>query len=1018
MKALIVTLLILTSAAHAAGTIFSTVLNGIGQEYANAATTDAQGNVYVAGLTYSNDFPVTTGAYQTTFAGTADGFVTKLGPDGKVIWSTFLGGILTDSATGIALDSAGNVWVSGWTVSPNFPVANPVLGTATNGYDAFVAKLDPTGSKLLYSTFLGGQARNSSAAGIAVDSTGNAYVAVNTESATGFPGLQNAADAVGIVVTKLTPQGALTYSYFHPNGVAGGIAIDSTGAAYVAGQSSVGNFTSALQAFGPPGSQLAIAFKISADGTKLIYDKTFGGSTQAAANAIAVNSAGEAWIAGSTASADFPLAHPLQSTVGARPLWQSTNGGATFTPLDDLPFALPRMLAVDSTNPARLYEATADLGVFKSTNGGATWKQSNAGIASSSVQAITVDPVHPQTIYAATPSTVYKSTDGAATWSAIDTPNFPVTQISVDTQNTNILYTVCTDTKFGYTNYFRKSSDGGATWANVTFPQNTGIAALALDPRVSGHLFAISNEVFGPGITNFFSYLYRSVDGGATWTQIQQVAQPQLPGPAFIADASTSPTTFYDGLALRSVDGGVTWSQYPSLPSTTGTGPIAVDPSGTIYAAVDTGLFVSHDHGTTWTSVATSDPVGFFLYAAGSGGTLYGVANEVGTAGFVTKLSADGQTIAYSTYLRGHATQKFGLFYAAESNDFQEENWIAGIALDAAGNVVVAGGTHGIDFPTAKAAQSANAGLSDAFAATISSDGATLMNSTYFGGSQDDGALAAAIDSTGNIILAGQTWSSDFPVAGGSPLSFSYGNAFVVKLATGAPVISSVLNGASFLPGIEAGSWAIVKGVNLANTTRIWTSADFTGNNLPTSLSGVSVTIDGNPAFVYYISSTQINVQVPTDSALGSVNVVVNNNGAISAAGSAQLQSLAPAFFLELGTNVVIASRLPDYAVVGTASAPAKAGDTLVLWATGFGPTTPSVAAGVVVTGAPATPLPSVTVGGTQVKVDSCVLTPNSAGVYQIAIELPANVPTGTVAIQASISGAQTPTGTTIAVAQ
>ena len=987
-------------AAHAAGTVFSTILSGIGQEYPNAVTSDAQGNTYVAGVTYSNDFPVTAGAYQTTFGGTCDAFVTKLGPDGKVIWSTFLGGVLSDSATGIALDGSGNVWVTGWTVSPGFPVVNPIPGTGINGYAAFVSKFDPTGSKLLFSSFLSGQ----SGAGIAVDSTGNAYVAVNASGG-----------ANGIAVEKLSAHGTLTYSYFYTNGVASAIALDSTGAVYVAGSSPGASFSPALQTFGTPPSQLAIAFKLSPDGSTKLYDKTFGGSTMAYANAIAVDSAGEAWVAGTTASADFPLVHPLQTTLGARPLFQSADGGVTWTPLDNLPFALPRMLAVDPTTPTTLYEATSDLGIFKSTNGGATWTQSNNGIASTNAQAITVDPVHPLILYAATTSTLYKSTDGANTWSAIDTPGYPATQISVDGQNTNVVYTVCTNTEFGYTNYFRKSTDGGVTWNNVTFPQTTGIAALALDPRVSGHVFAISNEVLGPNIANSFSYLYRSVDAGVTWTQVQEVAQPTLPGPALVADPSTDPTTLYDGLALRSLDGGLTWSAFPSLPSAMGSGPIAVDSSGTLFAAVDTGFYVSHDHGQTWSQVATSDPVGFYLYTAGSAGTLYGVANEVGTAGFVSKLSADGSTLAYSTYLRGHASGKFGLFYAAESSDFELENWIAGIALDPAGNVVVTGGTRAVDFPTVNPAQAANAGLADAFAATISADGGTLMNSTYFGGSQDDGALAAAIDSTGNVILAGQTWSGDFPVPGGSQLPFTYGDAFVVKLATGAPVIGSVLNGASFLPGIEAGSWVMIKGVNLANTTRIWGSADFNGNNLPVSLSGVSVTIDGLPAFPYYISPTQINVQAPSGNTLGAVNVVVDNNGTVSALATVPLQSFAPAFFMDPGTNYAIASRLPNYALVGTPSAPANPGDTLVLWATGFGPTTPTVPAGVEVSGAPATlSLPVVTVGGMQVTVISSVLTPGSAGVYQIAIQLPANVPTGNVTVQASIGGAETPGGITL----
>src|SRR5579863_4625434 len=118
---------------HAAGPIFSTILAGGGQEYATSVASDAQGNVYVAGLTYSPDFPVTTGAFQTKFGGTCDAFVAKVGPGGNVIWSTYLGGILDDWATGVALDSAGNVLVAGWTRSANFPLANALQSTLDNG---------------------------------------------------------------------------------------------------------------------------------------------------------------------------------------------------------------------------------------------------------------------------------------------------------------------------------------------------------------------------------------------------------------------------------------------------------------------------------------------------------------------------------------------------------------------------------------------------------------------------------------------------------------------------------------------------------------------------------------------------------------------------------------------------------------------------------------------------------------------------------------------------------------------
>ena len=193
--------------------------------------------------------------------------------------------------------------------------------------------------------------------------------------------------------------------------------------------------------------------------------------------------------------------------------------------------------------------------------------------------------------------------------------------------------------------------------------------------------------------------------------------------------------------------------------------------------------------------------------------------------------------------------------------------------------------------------------------------------------------------------------------------------------------------------------------------------------NLPTSLDGVSVTIDGKAAFVYYISPTQINVQAPSDSTTGAVNVVVNNNGNASAPATAQLQAAAPAFFLFPGTNYAIASRLPDYARVGptaiSGTIAAKPGDPVVLWGTGFGATNPPAPAGVAVNGSPAVATtPTVTVGGVAVPVISAGLTAGTAGLYQVTIQLPATVPTGVVAVQASVGGATTQAGVILFVGQ
>jgi uncharacterized protein (TIGR03437 family) len=1016
---------------HAGGPLFSSILGGSGQDYATAVTSDARGNIYVVGLTYSPDFPVTTGAAQTKFGGTSDAFVAKVAPDGKPIWSTYLGGILDDWATGVALDGAGNVLVTGHTRSANFPLLNAVQNTLNNfaspsDFDAFVAKLDPNGAKLLYSTFLGG-ARDDGADAIATDSAGNAYVAVTVQSAAGFPGTQNAPDQGGIVVGKLNPQGVLTYSFFHPFGVAAAIAIDAAGSAYVAGTAYSTNPSGATQSFGARGATQAMVFKISPDGSKKIFETTLGGSLQAGANAIAVDGAGQIYLAGSTSSADFPQARPLQSSSGARPLWKSTNSGTTWTPLDDLPFALPQALVVDPSAPNTLYTATGDLGVFKSVDSGATWTKANTGIAGTNIQALAIDPVHPQTLYAATApangtlsNAVYKTLNGATNWTLVDSPPSSISKLAVDAQNPGIVYEVSST--------LRKSTDGGATWNAVTFPGT--IQSIAFDPRVSGNIFAISNPVF----CGFFcagnkpGYFYRSVDGGANWIQ---APVPAPSATTLFVDGSTNPTTVYDGLFSRSVDGGITWT--PANPPPGGasdTGAVAVDPSGTFYAAVyANGMFLSRDHTQTWTAIGSPIPpwrspgIGpsvASIVPAGSSGAVFATINQIASSGFVTRLSADGSSIVYSTYLRGHPSMEPYLTFASEPGVIGTQNWISAIALDPAGNATVAGGTRAVDFPVAMPARAANTGLADAFVATISADGSKLNDSTYFGGSQDDGALAVALDSQGNVILAGQTWSPDFPLPGGLNQPTGFGEAFLMKLAPpGPPVITSVLNGASFQPGIEAGSWVTIEGVNLSNTYpgRTWRDEEVVNGNLPTSLDGVRVTIDGKPAFVYFISPTQINVQAPSDSTVGKVDVVVDNNGATSAPATAQLQAVAPAFFTYAGTNYAIASRLPDYAPLSDPSAvpgtaPAKPGDTVVLWGTGFGATNPAVPAGAAVGGAPAVVMPpTVTVGGVSTPVVSTVLSTGFAGLYQLTIQLPATTPVGAVSVQASFGGVPTQSG-------
>ena len=229
------------------------------------------------------------------------------------------------------------------------------------------------------------------------------------------------------------------------------------------------------------------------------------------------------------------------------------------------------------------------------------------------------------------------------------------------------------------------------------------------------------------------------------------------------------------------------------------------------------------------------------------------------------------------------------------------------------------------------------------------------------------------------------------------------------------PTISGVVNGASFTPGISAGSWVTIQGTNLATATRTWRADEIVNGVLPTSLDGVSVKINGKDASVYFISPTQINVQAPSDTAQGNVQVTVTNAAGTSAAATAQLQSFSPAFFLWDG-KYAVATR-PDFSWVGkpglfpgTTTTPAKPGDVIVLWGTGFGSTNPEMPAGKAVDRtAVLANNPTVRVGGAGADFLGGALTPGAAGLYQIVVKIPDSAPDGDIPVVADFGSFRSP---------
>jgi len=327
--------------------IFSTFLGGGNYDAGWGMAVDGTGAVYVTGYTRSDSFPTTPGAFQTTRGGNYDAFVSKLSPDGtSLVYSTYLGGNDVDRAYGgIVVDSSGAAYVAGLTASSNFPTtagayqttySGGTCGEPPNTYpcaDAFVTKLNADGSALVYSTYLG-STNEDEGWDLAVDASGSAYVTGLTAS-TEFPTTVGAFQTTygggtsDGFVTKLSSDGsALLYSTYLGAASADygtGIALDGSGVAYVSGSTFSTRFPTTAGAFqtacgGCPTYADAFVTKLDASGGGLVYSTFLGGNTDDWANAITVDSAGDAFVTGYASSSDFP------TTPGA---FQTTVGGGT-----------------------------------------------------------------------------------------------------------------------------------------------------------------------------------------------------------------------------------------------------------------------------------------------------------------------------------------------------------------------------------------------------------------------------------------------------------------------------------------------------------------------------------------------------------------------------------------------------------------------------------------------------------------------------------------------------------------
>ncbi len=603
-----------------------------------------------------------------------------------------------------------------------------------------------------------------------------------------------------------------------------------------------------------------------------------------------------------------------------------------------------------------------------------------------------------------------------------------------------------------------KSTDGGATWQVITVKASNGLlsgqptlGAVAVDPKTPSTWYATGYA----GVNGF----YKSLDSGQTWTGVPLLNfTPQNGGGdnhiSIIIDPVATNTIYMiafvgsTGFIVKSTDSGSTWStlRLPNttyLPATTfPDGPlpqtITADPnvSGVVYAVSSGYVFKSVDFGATWTVLSAgvdSSVTGIFpavarvdvdpknsqiLYAsAGSGGVSSSKSpycNSPPTGGQcgLYKSVDGGQTW---TQLSLQSSGNYSLAFDSNSGAIY-----SGAALAAVGPAVSKSTDGGVTWTPLKRAGTlgpplvivdpANPSTVYAFDHLGNRPGASLR-------STDGGATWTNIDIV-RLCAIGVTICNSVP---------NFYDIVVVPPVPAPPpppAISAngVVNGASFQPGIVANSWVTIQGTNLASQSGDWSNAIVNGK-LPTTLNGVSVSMGGKPAYVYYTLPSQINVLAP-DLAPGPATVTVTTAAGTSGGVTATVSQYGPAFFLWPSNQVVATRQDFSFAVKagtfsGTTTLPAKPGDVLILWATGFGPTNPVAPGGVAVpsdkTYATAS-APTVTINNQPAIVFGAALAPGAAGLYQIAIQVPNTLTDGDWPIQAGIGGAQSAAGAVLTV--
>lgn len=813
--------------ATGSGLVWSTYLGGGGEDTARAIAVDGAGNVWVAGITNSQDFSIRN-AFQAQISSIADeGFITKINSSGSdLVFSTYLGGTGNDQIFGIALDQAGDAVVTGSSASANFPLRNALQAVNQGNTDAFVTKIKGDGTDLVYSTFIGGSDFDE-AYGVFLDPGGNVYLAGTTSSAN-FPTVnplqqQNRGGGGDAFVTKLNAQGsAIIYSTYLGGSavdVAYGIAVDGNLNAYVAGHTFSTDFNTQnpLQATNR-GNADAFVSRLSLNGNALVYSTYLGGSGGDFARGIVVDSGSNAYVVGRTISTDFNTRNALQPTnrgefdafvskvnfTGSQLVYSTYLGGAS----DDLGYGIAidgagnvyvtgdtRSTDFNTQNPLQA-ENRGGLDAFVSKINAAgsalAWSTYLGGAGEDLGLSIAIDSAGNAYITGFTSSNDFITRSPIQAVSRGGLEVF-VTKIFADASD------IAFNTYFGGNgsdtgNAIAVDSGGNSYVVGATTSTNLPTRT-PFQPTNRGSLdaFIVKFNASGNNI------VYSSYMGGLFGDSARGVAV-NLAGSAFVV-GNTFSNDFPVQSAFQGTNAGegdafvarvsptgtsLTWSTYLGGTGTDEASGVAVDTAGNVYL--------------TGNTASVNFPVKNALQGN----------NRGGQDAFVAKLNSDGASLAWATYLGG-----------------QRADISNAIAIDAAGSAYITGSTASANFPLQNPVQPGYGGGDlDAFVSKIDVNGSALIYSSYLGGSLAEVGNAIAVDGNGNCYVSGVTGSVNFPVVNPLQASNQGGNeAFIVKINAA----GSAFNYSTYLGGTgeDRGSGIAVDGFGTAYVTGATASPDF-----------------------------------------------------------------------------------------------------------------------------------------------------------------------------------------------